>query len=104
MNTKERIAEIIAKEIDYMAHEIVVPITGRPSNEYEKQSITKYKRDLEQFANKIQALQLTILSKDAPELTREEISHIWATPHGTRMDASIIIAQAMASQWGNLEE
>ncbi len=46
----------IEKEIDYLAHEIVVPITGNPTTEYERNAIRKYKRDLRLFVDKLRSL------------------------------------------------
>ena len=46
----------IDKEIDYLAHEIVVPITGEPTTQYEFDAIKKYKAELGLFANHIVTL------------------------------------------------
>ena len=47
--------EKIDKEIDYLAHEIVVPITGEPSTPYEFDAIKKYKAELGLFSDHIRS-------------------------------------------------
>jgi len=48
--------QAIEKEIDYLAYEIVVPITGKPSTQYEFDAIEKYKRELGLFADKLKKI------------------------------------------------
>jgi len=50
------VKEDIDKEIDYLAHEIVVPITGEPTQPYEFDALKKYKAELGLFADHIVAL------------------------------------------------
>ena len=47
------ITEKINQMIDYLAHEIVVPITGKPSTQYEIDAIEKYTAALGLFARQI---------------------------------------------------
>ena len=47
----ERLRERIDQDIDYRAHEIVVPITGVPFTPYEFNAIKKWKAELRLFAD-----------------------------------------------------
>lgn len=46
----------VAEEIEYYALEIVVPITGKVTNSYEENALEIQRRNLNQFAGKIEAL------------------------------------------------
>ena len=50
------LTEKIKQEINYLAHEIVVPITGKPSTPYEINSIRKYEAELELLIDHIEPL------------------------------------------------
>ena len=53
MLNKEELVKKIVQEIDYLAREIVVPISGVPTTPYEFNAIGKYKAELGLFANHI---------------------------------------------------
>lgn len=51
--TEQELRETIAEKIDYLALELVVPITGIPTTPYELNAVAKYKRKLSFFADQI---------------------------------------------------
>ena len=61
VNMPEReLIKKIDQKIDYLAHEIVVPISGVPTTPYEFDAINKYKVELSLFVNQI----LTLLKEE----------------------------------------
>ncbi len=60
MSRKEELIKKIDSKIDYLAHEIVVPISGVPTTPYEFDAIEKYRMELSLFANQI----LTLLKEE----------------------------------------
>lgn len=53
---REELVKKIDQKIDYLAHEIVVPISGIPTTPYEVDMIAKYKVELSLFTNQILVL------------------------------------------------
>ena len=68
----KELREKIDQRINYLAHEIVVPITGKPSTPYEVNAVRKYKAELSLFADQI----LAIIKEALPELVMENFDFI----------------------------
>ena len=52
-STSEGLQELIEHEADYYAHEIVVPITGKPATPYEINAVKHYKAEFALFGDRV---------------------------------------------------
>lgn len=101
---RPELREKIEEEIDYLAHEIVVPITGNPTTPYEFGAIKKYKQELSLFVDHILALipdnrynldDIHIVEEEAKKQERERIIE-WGEgicPHSPYRNSSNVILQ-----------